>query len=346
MVRSRSTRRPSLSLRIRITFLALGLTAVAATGVLAFEVAESALETATYERLTGIRETKKRQVESYLTGALAVARAMGREASAVEALQGCAGSWAPSSADYAAVLGLYHEGLSGMALAYGFEDLLLIDGQTGRVVYSARGAAPLGRLMTDPGLAASPLEAALRAVVEQGAPPTLADYAHYPGVDGVAAFAVAEVSEDGERLGILAARLSIATIDEVMTGGGRWREEGLGESGETYLVGSDELMRSDSRFLSEAPEHYFQQLRALGFPDERIEGIRAAGTTVMMQKVETAAVRRALSGETSTSQVADYRGVQVLCSFARCRFATWSGRCWRRSTRPRRWRRSRRCAIR
>lgn len=37
-------------------------------------------------------------------------------------------------------------------------------------------------------------------------------------------------------------------IDEVMTGGANWRREGLGETGETYPVGSDDLMRSDSRF--------------------------------------------------------------------------------------------------
>ena len=55
----------SLSTRLRLAFLALGLTAIGLTGYQSYRIAHQALEEASYERLTGIRETKKRQVESY-----------------------------------------------------------------------------------------------------------------------------------------------------------------------------------------------------------------------------------------------------------------------------------------
>ncbi|MBI1354152.1 MAG: HAMP domain-containing protein [Acidobacteria bacterium] len=310
-----SRHRLSLSLRIRLTFLALGVAAVAVTGALAFRLAEEALEKATYERLTGIRETKKRQVEAYLAGAVAVAQAVGRDESAADAVLGLRAAWPPGGSEYGEVRALYDEGLRGLAEAYGFEDLLLLSGQDGLVVYSAHGSELLGRSIGEMSLAGSPLETAFRDVVGGGESARLADYAVYPEIGAVAAFATAPVIDAGEVRGLVAARLSIDTIDEVMTGGRRWRDEGLGETGETYLVGRDGLMRSDSRFLIESPADYLRQLAEAGVPEERIARIRSHGTTVLTQRLDTEAVRAALAGESAAGQIADYRGVPVLSSF-------------------------------
>jgi len=306
----------SLSLRIRLAFLALGLTAIALTGALALHVAEDALETATFERLTGIRETKKRQVEAYLADAKAFVEALGRDESAVDSLLGFEAAWPPGSDDYLAVRALHEEGLAGLSAALGFEDLLLIGREGLRILYSAGGSELLGVRLDDPRLAESALVEAAGAAFGGEGGARLADFSPFPDRSGVAAFAVAPVTGDEGILGVVAARLSIAKIDEVMTGGGSWREEGLGESGETYLVGRDQLMRSDSRFLTQSPERYFAQLTAFGVPEERIERIRSRGTTVLTQEVASRAVARALSGETATGETIDYRGVLVLSSFA------------------------------
>ncbi|MDZ7741120.1 MAG: histidine kinase [Bacteroidota bacterium] len=65
-------------------------------------------------------------------------------------------------------------------------------------------------------------------------------------------------------------------------------QNGLGQSGEAYLVGPDKMMRSKSRF----------------FPN-----------SVMNTAVKTTAVELALQGVTGTSIIQDYRGVEVLSSF-------------------------------
>lgn len=49
-----------------------------------------------------------------------------------------------------------------------------------------------------------------------------------------------------------------------MTGSRNWKSDGLGETGETYLVGQDYLMRSVSRFLVEDPKEYAETLRKIG----------------------------------------------------------------------------------
>lgn len=305
----------SLSLRVQLAFLGLGLTAIILTGGVSYWIARAALETATYERLTGIRETKKRQLEAYLSDSLAIVAALGRDESAVDGLLGFRAAWPPDSADYRTVIDLHDTGLAGVAEALGFDDLLLID-RDGLVLYAAHQGPELGSDLSGDDLAASPLEKAFAAVLADPAMPRLADYAFYFDGRELAAFAVAAVIDGKEPIGAIAARLSIDQIDAVMTGNGRWRLEGLGESGETYLVGSDGLMRSDSRFLVESPASYFAYLEKLGQPAERVNRIRARGTTVLLQPVQSEAVERALAGEVATSPVRDYRGVSVLSSFA------------------------------
>jgi signal transduction histidine kinase len=67
-------------------------------------------------------------------------------------------------------------------------------------------------------------------------------------------------------------------------------DNGLGRSGETYLVGNDYLMRSSSRFMDDA---------------------------VLKQKVTSEAVQRALNGETGTAIILDYRNIRCLSSFGK-----------------------------
>ena len=65
---------------------------------------------------------------------------------------------------------------------------------------------------------------------------------------------------------------------------------GMGDSGETYLVGPDGLMRSQSRF-SDAP-------------------------TLLETKVDNLSVRDGQSGKSGARIVADYRGIPVLSVYA------------------------------
>jgi hypothetical protein len=54
-----------LKTKLQISFIVIGFLSIVATGWLAFKNARSAIETITFDRLTSIRDTKKRQIESY-----------------------------------------------------------------------------------------------------------------------------------------------------------------------------------------------------------------------------------------------------------------------------------------
>ena len=101
-----------------------------------------------------------------------------------------------------------------------------------------------------------------------------------PSYDAPAAFIGQPVYENDRKIGVLVFQMPIGRINGIMQ-----NNVGMGDSGETYLVGSDFLMRSDSRFSEES--------------------------TILERKVETDAVMRALNGESGVEILDDYRGVPV-----------------------------------
>jgi hypothetical protein len=220
------------------------LVAILLTGWQAYRIAYRALEDAAYERLTAIRETKKRQIEAYFRSLVQIVETLAKGEVVTDAMLGFEAAAAdPDGSDFVAVESLYRQTLAGYASTFGFDDLLFFDARGTRAVYSLQGELPAAESPENGNLS----DVVTRALASEGAT-VIGDFAPYPQPDdAVAAFAAAAIYEDGVLLGAFAVRLSANEIDEVMTGGGSWREEGLGESGETYLVGSDGLMRSFCR---------------------------------------------------------------------------------------------------
>lgn len=93
----------------------------------------------------------------------------------------------------------------------------------------------------------------------------IVDFESYrPSYGAPAAFIAAPIFNKSEFIGVLAFQLPVNEINNVMTGSRNWKSDGLGETGETYLVGQDYLMRSVSRFLVEDPKEYAETLRKIG----------------------------------------------------------------------------------
>ncbi len=92
---------------------------------------------------------------------------------------------------------------------------------------------------------------------------------------------------------IVALQLPLQAVNDIMQ-----ERSGLGETGETYLVGADKLMRSDS-YLD---------------PTGHSVAASFAGT-VDRNGVDTEAARKALSGETDASLIIDYNGNPVLSAY-------------------------------
>lgn len=114
------------------------------------------------------------------------------------------------------------------------------------------------------------------------------DYAYYfPASKPVAFMGMPVLDQDDQVIMYVAIQLPLDKITAILT-----ELTGLGETGETYLVGSDKLWRNNSRFFSEL-------------------GTNSTVLNVAF-KVDTVASRSALSGEEGKGIIQDYRGRQVL----------------------------------
>ncbi|GAA3337076.1 adenylate/guanylate cyclase domain-containing protein [Curtobacterium pusillum] len=200
----------------------------------------------------------------------------------------------------------------------GYEDLLLMD-TDGDVVYSAYSGADLGTNLHDgpyrDSNLASGYEQALQLTSSDDF--VVTDFARYvPSLNVPTLWVMSPVSEDGKVLGVMAVQVPIDLVNQVMTGDDEWKADGLGDTGESYLVGADHLMRSYPRQLIEHPAQYQRDVVAAGTAPSTAKRQVAVKGSVLLQEVNTTPVVRALQGKSGTVISTDYRGKEVLSAYA------------------------------
>ncbi len=225
---------------------------------------------------------------------------------------------AGDDSDFTAVHRIIHPILRDFVHEFGFYDLFLIDG-SGHIVYTVSKEVDLGTNLLDGPYQDTNLAEVFQEA-QQGAlsdSVSLVDFAPYaPSFGKPASFMAAPIVDGAWLLGVLVFQMPVGEIDGVMTSNRNWRTDGLGETGETYLVGPDFKMRSNSRFLLEDPAGYLEAAERAGTSPGDIRQIRSFGTTILIQEVRTPASTAALAGETATTTSTDYRGVEVLVSYS------------------------------
>ena len=225
---------------------------------------------------------------------------------------------ATDNSKYSGIHARYHPIFRNIIKKFGYYDMFLIDPQ-GRVVYTVYKETDFTTNLTTGAYS----ESNLARLVAQIRRANQTDYAriidfegYIPSYGAPATFIAAPIFDRSKFIGVLAVQLPVDEINNVMTGNRRWESDGLGKTGETYLVGQDYLMRSVSRFLVETPEEYLRNLRSLGTKEPTITRIRQYNTSILEQKVRTQGVEAALTGKQGTQIIRDYRNVPVLSSYA------------------------------
>ncbi len=322
-----------LGTRLIIFFLAVGLLPFAAIGVTAYLKSSSALSEQSFSQLEGVREIKKSQIERFFferKGDLGVlvetVGALRNEAFAkltavreikknqiegyfgerlgdvsvlstnetvkngMEAIEtafmeegGTGGyQWRSNVDTFGKWLTEYKE-------KYGYYDLFLI-AEDGDVVYSVAGESDLGENLITGALKDSSLG---RLFVKAMKGTAIEDFAPYAPSNGEpASFVGAPVMSDGNVIGVVALQISLEGINSIMK-----ERTGLGKTGETYLIGADKLMRSDS------------------FLDPVNHSVSASFRNPGKGSVDTEAASEALQGTVGGDVIMDYNGNPVLSAF-------------------------------
>lgn len=225
---------------------------------------------------------------------------------------------AQDSSQYSRIHARYHPIFRNIIKRFGYYDMFLISPQ-GTVVYTVYKETDFTTNLTTGPYS----ESNLARLVAQVRRANETDYAkiidfegYSPSYGAPATFIAAPIFDRSKLIGVLAVQLPVDEINNVMTGNRNWESDGLGKTGETYLVGQDYLMRSVSRFLVETPDDYLQTLRSLGVKEPIIARIRQYKTSILEQKVRTQGVEEALTGKQGTQIIRDYRNVPVLSSYS------------------------------
>lgn len=188
----------------------------------------------------------------------------------------------------------YHPMVRSFLKKFGYYDIFLVDIDSGDIVYSVFKELDFTTSLIDGPYADTNFgEAFRRAAAASSAEfVTLVDYKPYtPSYEAAASFIASPIFDDeGKKLGVAMFQMPIDRINGIMG-----ERTGLGESGETYAVGNDNLFRNDSRFL---------------------EDLGVATTIINTEvPVETKAVSESFAGNPGIEVIDDYRGSPVLSAW-------------------------------
>jgi anti-anti-sigma regulatory factor len=225
---------------------------------------------------------------------------------------------ADDGSTYAEAHRRYHPLLRNFLERFGYYDIFLIDHETGQIVYSVFKEVDFGTSLKNGPYRNSNLAEVSRAAIEAGGLGfvRVVDFRPYaPSYGAPASFVATPILEGEELIGVLAFQMPIDRINEIMTSRQEWARVGLGESGETYIVGDDLTLRNQSRFLIEDREGYLSAIREADVAPSTVDRISILGNSIGLQEVRTEGTTAATGGETGEGIFPDYRGVAVLSAY-------------------------------
>jgi len=251
-----------------------------------YSKAVESIEKEAKNHLITVRDMKKLELEDYFLERREDLMVMSKDPLVVESLplfveeynsSGRSGKKATTQVDEK-----YRTSLAYYTSTYGYNDLFLVDVE-GNVLFAAVNGAHEGVNLME----SDSIDPVMQDIFMQGrSKVAFSDYVWFDIFKELAAFGAAPVRDRrGDVMGVLMFQESFEAIDLIMN-----KRPGLGKTGETYIVGKDKLMRSNSRFVD--------------------------GATVDEMRVDTVAINEALKGHSGVRTIYDYRGEEVVSAYS------------------------------
>jgi len=201
---------------------------------------------------------------------------------------------AEGKASYHRVHERYHSDFRNFLERFGFYDIFLVEPENGKVIYSVFKELDFATSLINGPYANTNFGDAFREATQlKSGEYVLKDFAKYrPSYDAPASFMATPVFNDKKLKAILVFQMPLEVVNSIMV-----QRSGMGETGESYLVGSDLLMRSDS------------------YLDPKNHSVSASFSNPEKGSVKTEATQRAFGGETGSDIITDYNGNSVLSAF-------------------------------
>jgi hypothetical protein len=225
----------------------------------------------------------------------------------------------PVSNPYTLAHFTYHPWFREVAQKLKLYDLMLVDADTGAVVYGVLKEPDFGNSLFDGPYANTNMGRLFRQVLSEHKKGLvrLSDLENYTASNlDPSMFIATPVYANFKLIGVMIGQLSVEEISRTMNGERSWVQDGLGKTGNAFVVGQNMLLRSEHRSIIEDKDGFLVQLRTTGLSEAAIEDIRESNTGILRLPMNMDGVRRAMRGETGTVTAINTRGVSSLQAYA------------------------------
>ncbi|GAX60494.1 methyl-accepting chemotaxis protein [Candidatus Scalindua japonica] len=262
--------------------------------LISYKYLKTAVKSAAFNHLLTVRGLLKHEIENYFQERFGDINVLSRNPVIGQAFSRLSKAFHASGLEgeqYVKISELYHPLMEYYLTDYGYVNLYFVD-TDGDVMYSIIREEFTGTNL----LTGRYKQFSIGQIYANGLDGVaFEDYTWHEALEEFTSYFAAPVYDGQMLLGVLIIEIPFSHLDAIMT-----RREGLGETGEMYLVGDDSYMRSNSRF-SEEP-------------------------TVLQKEVDTIATREALDGIEGKRIIEDYRRIRVLSVYTPLdlKFVNWA----------------------
>jgi signal transduction histidine kinase/ActR/RegA family two-component response regulator len=286
-------------------FLISGLIPTLVVSFVSYRTTREEMRDQVFRQLESVRNIKKEQIHNFFNERIADISAFSKNPTVIKAykeletvfvqgggrFKGYSEEEFVAPKSYTNIHERYFPFFKDLISNYGYYDLFLLDPIKGDALFTVRKETDFGIRISE--VSSSLRDVWITAVREKRI--GLSDTRPYPPSNNIPAqFMAAPIQENDEVVGVIAVQISLDSIDNIMK-----ERSGMWQTGETYLVGQDKKMRSDS-YLDSLNHSVLASFKG----------------TVEENGVDTGASQEALQGIEDKKVIVDYRGKQVLSAYA------------------------------
>ncbi|MBF0101021.1 MAG: methyl-accepting chemotaxis protein [Desulfobacterales bacterium] len=287
--------------KLVFVFLCIGLIPVLLIGGISAYLAQEALIDESFDELSALRDNKKHEAEYYFKDMLIIAEVFARSKDVIDLYNRLFeyhestgvkpdGTYNATSEEYRKIWETDGKIVKHFIEDTSYHDALLICFAHGHVMFSVNQENELGSNLNYGVFQDSPLAKLWKEVRKQR---KMAVLDFQVAANREPSLLVGyPVMKNEEIVGIFVLELEVAAINAFMH-----ERAGMGKTGEMYMVGPDQLMRSDS------------------FLDPQNHSVVNSFKNPEKGKIDTEATKAALSGITDQKMILDYRGNLVLSAY-------------------------------
>jgi methyl-accepting chemotaxis protein len=222
---------------------------------------------------------------------------------------------------YSELHGQIHPFMRTALRQFGLYDIFLVEPRNGTIVYTQFKELDFATSLVSGPYAKTRLGDAFRQSWSLDRPGQIAlsEFGEYlPSYNDQAAFLGTPIFDNGKKIGVLIVQVPIDKINSVMTGEARWKDRGLGDTGETYLVSAaDGTPRSVARLAIEDINAYAKSVGDAGFSKGLVNAVTMKGTSIGLVPIKTQATSDVFEKNVAGFGVYDnYAKVRVLGAYA------------------------------